>query len=134
MNIGQVSNMTGLQAKTIRYYEEIGLVRPLRRENGYRSFSENDAHKLIFLARARALGFAIEDCRDLLELWENKNRASGDVRRIAVDHLAHIDAKIANLKEMRQTLSRLVDSCRGDNRPDCPILKDLGPDAAVISQ
>ena len=125
MNIGKVAERSGLPPKTIRYYEDIGLVTPLRSGNGYRSFRESDMHKLAFLGRARALGFTIEDCRTLLALWEDKNRASGDVRRVAVEHLARIEEKITQLEAMRETLSDLVHACHGDARPDCPILSDL---------
>ncbi|PRY78159.1 Cu(I)-responsive transcriptional regulator [Yoonia maritima] len=125
MNISEVETRTGLPAKTIRYYEEIGLVTPARRPNGYRDFQDSDAHKLAFLGRARALGFSIEDCRNLLALWEDQARASGDVRRIAKQHLVEIEDKIAGLIAMRDTLSELVKDCAGDNRPDCPILKGL---------
>lgn len=125
MNIGDVARRADLPAKTIRYYEEIGLIKPLRDTNGYRSFRESDLHKLVFLGRARRLGFSIEDCRTLLALWEDKDRASADVRRIARGHLDEIDSKIADLTRMRDTLSTLVESCAGDARPDCPILKTL---------
>lgn len=125
MNIGEVAERAGLPAKTIRYYEDIGLIKPMRDSNGYRAFREADLHKLSFLARARALGFTIEDCRALLALYEDKGRASADVKRIANEHLARIEDKIAALVSMRQTLSTLVASCAGDNRPDCPILRDL---------
>jgi MerR family copper efflux transcriptional regulator len=128
MNIGEVAERTGLPAKTIRYYEEIGLIRPLRGANGYRRFRESDVHKLVFLGRARGLGFSIEECRDLLALWEDQGRASADVRAIAKGHLARIEAKIAELSAMRDTLSDLVRACAGDQRPDCPILKGLGGD------
>ena len=128
MNIGEVASQTGLPAKTIRYYEDIGLVTPQREANGYRVFRESDAHKLAFLARARALGFSIDDCRNLLALWEDRSRASADVRAIAKQHLAEIEEKIAGLAAMRDTLAELVRECSGDNRPDCPILKGLeGP-------
>lgn len=128
MNIGDTAVRTGLPAKTIRYYEDIGLVVPKRSTNGYRVFSDADAHKLTFLARARQLGFSIEDCRNLLALWEDQARASADVRAIAKDHLQEIDDKIAGLIAMRDTLADLVDRCAGDARPDCPILKGLeGP-------
>jgi len=126
MNIGDVADHVGLPAKTIRYYEDIGLVRPLRDNNGYRAFQNKDLHKLTFLARARGLGFTIENCRALLALYEDQERASADVKGIANQHLAQIDAKIADLKAMRATLSHLVTECAGDNRPDCPILKGLG--------
>ncbi len=126
MNIGEVSAQTGLPVKTIRYYEDIDLIKPLRDNNGYRRFRDQDIHKLTFLGRARALGFTIEDCRTLLALYEDETRASSDVKRVARDHLAQIDAKIADLRGMRDTLSHLIDACAGDDRPDCPILKDLG--------
>ena len=125
MNIGEVSTRANLPAKTIRYYEEIGLVKPLRDTNGYRAFRESDVHKLVFLGRARALGFTIEDCRALTALWEDKARASADVRNIASDPLIQIEAKIADLQAMHETLSHLVSSCAGDDRPDCPILQSL---------
>lgn len=125
MNIGEVARRSGLPAKTIRYYEDIGLITPMRCENGYRAFRESDVHKLGFLGRARALGFSIEDCRTLLALWEDRNRASADVRRVAVDNLERIEEKIAALEGMRDTLKDLVKSCHGDDRPDCPILHDL---------
>lgn len=125
MNIGQAAAQTGLPAKTIRYYEEIALITPHRAHNGYRSFCDTDLHKLTFLARARALGFSIEDCRMLLALYEDEGRASADVKQVAQDHLSQIDAKIADLKAMRDTLAHLVNACAGDHRPDCPILNGL---------
>lgn len=125
MNIGDVAARSGLPAKTIRYYEDIGLIKPLRDANGYRAFRERELHKLTFLSRARTLGFTIEDCRALMALYEDETRASADVKRIANEHLTQIEAKIADLNAMRDTLSHLVDACAGDHRPDCPILKDL---------
>ncbi|WP_339949473.1 Cu(I)-responsive transcriptional regulator [uncultured Albimonas sp.] len=125
MNISEVSTLSGLPAKTIRYYEEIGLVRPARGDNGYRDFSQADAHKLAFLARSRSLGFSIEECRTLLALYEDRDRASADVKRVAQTHLDEIDRKIAELQAMRATLTTLVHRCHGDDRPDCPILSDL---------
>jgi len=125
LNIGEVSERAGLPAKTIRYYEDIGLVRPLRSKNGYRAFRDSDIHKLAFLGRARTLGFSIEDCRTLLDLYEDETRESAQVKAVAQEHLAAIDEKIAQLRSMRDTLSQLVDACRGDHRPDCPILSDL---------
>jgi len=125
MNIGDIAKRTGLPAKTIRYYEEIGLVTPHREANGYRVFDDKDMHRLTFLARARALGFPIEECRTLLALYKDDTRASADVKRIAQDHLAQIEDKILQLQSMRDTLTHLVRECAGDNRPDCPILKDL---------
>ncbi len=125
MNIGDVSARSGLPAKTIRYYEDIGLIKPHRSANGYRSFRDSDLHKLAFLGRARALGFSIEDCRTLMALYEDESRASADVKRLAKEHLSRIEAKIADLQSMRDTLTELVECCAGDSRPDCPILKDL---------
>ncbi len=125
MNIKDVAERAGLPAKTIRYYEEIGLIRPLRSANGYRAFRDSDLHKLAFLARARGLGFTIEDCRKLLALYEDRGRASADVKALAEAHLTQIAAKIAELRAMEETLSHLVHACAGDDRPDCPILKGL---------
>ena len=125
MNIGEVSKKAGLPPKTIRYYEDIGLITPLRDPNGYRSFRDSDMHKLAFLGRSRALGFTIEDCRTLLALWDDQDRASSDVRAIAKEHLAQIESKIADLAAIRDTLSHLVRECAGDGRPDCPILNKL---------
>ncbi|WP_377190839.1 Cu(I)-responsive transcriptional regulator [Ruegeria meonggei] len=126
MNIGDVATRTGLPAKTIRYYEDIGLIKPLRDDNGYRRFRDQDLHKLNFLGRARALGFTIEDCRTLMALYEDETRASADVKKVARAHMGQIEAKIADLNAMRDTLSHLIDACAGDDRPDCPILQDLG--------
>lgn len=125
MNIGEVAERSGLPAKTIRYYEDIGLVQPMRSRNGYRDFREADLHKLAFLGRARALGFSIEDCRTLVGLYEDESRESAQVKAVAEEHLAAIDEKIKQLQTMHETLSHLVESCRGDHRPDCPILRDL---------
>lgn len=126
MNIGDVAERSGLPAKTIRYYEDIGFIRPARSANGYRQFSDKDLHKLAFVGRARSLGFTIEDCRTLLALYEDRGRASSDVKQVAKQNLADIDAKIAGLQDMRATLAHLVDCCSGDDRPDCPILDSLG--------
>lgn len=125
MNIGDVAEASGLPAKTIRYYEDIALVRPARSANGYREFSETDAHKLKFLSRARSLGFTIEECRTLLSLWSDRARSSADVKRVAEQHLERIASKIAELQAMHATLQHLVGRCHGDARPDCPILDDL---------
>mgnify|MGYP003645687414 CR=1 FL=1 len=125
MNIGDAAIRSGLPAKTIRYYESVGLIVPDRGENDYREFAEPDVHKLTFLARARSLGFTIKDCRTLLSLYEDRRRASADVKRIAEEHLSAIDHKIKELEGMRSTLSNLIDHCKGNHRPDCPILDDL---------
>jgi Cu(I)-responsive transcriptional regulator len=128
MNIGDVARRSGLPAKTIRYYEDIGLVQPLRGENGYRRFRDSDLHKLAFLGRARSLGFTLDDCRSLLALYEDRGRASAEVKAIARDHLTGIERKLEELQQMHRTLSHLVDRCAGDHRPDCPILADLAAD------
>lgn len=125
MNIGEIAARSGLPAKTIRYYEDIGLVKPLRDSNGYRAFRQQELHKLAFLARARALGFTIEDCRTLLALYEDESRASADVKQVANEHLAKIESKLTDLNAMRDTLSHLISCCAGDDRPDCPILQGL---------
>lgn len=125
MNIAHAAKASGLPPKTIRYYEDIGLVHAGRRPNGYRFYREADVHRLRFLQRARSLGFTIEECRTLMSLYDDKARASADVKRIAQEHLAHIEQKIAELEGLRRTLGRLVDDCHGDERPECPILDDL---------
>ncbi|MGR3513452.1 MAG: Cu(I)-responsive transcriptional regulator [Paracoccaceae bacterium] len=125
MNIGDVATASGLPAKTIRYYEDIDLIRPARGPNGYRDFSDSDVHKLTFLRRARSLGFSIEECRTLLSLYEDRDRASSDVKALAADHLARIAEKIAELQALQATLETLVTRCHGDDRPDCPILDGL---------
>ena len=125
MNIGTAAEASGLPAKTIRYYEEIGLVAPARRDNGYRDYDEADVHRLRFLHRARGLGFSIDDCRHLLSLYDDKHRASADVKALARQRIGDIDAKIAELQSLRGTLSALVHACHGDERPDCPILDEL---------
>ena len=125
MNIGQAATRSGLPAKTIRYYEDIGLISADRAPNGYRDYSQSDVHRLTFLHRARALGFPIEDCRQLMSLYSDRNRASHDVREIASAHVMAIDAKLRELEAMRTTLKKLIHACHGDDRPDCPILEDL---------
>jgi MerR family transcriptional regulator, copper efflux regulator len=125
MNISEVAQRAGLPPKTIRYYEDIGLIRPLRSQNGYRAFRDSDLHKLAFLGRARSLGFSIEECRTLMALYEDRARASADVKALAERHLEQIAAKIAELRAMEATLSTLVSACAGDDRPDCPILTGL---------
>lgn len=131
MKIREAADKSGLPEKTIRYYEDIGLITPERAANGYREFSETDVHMLRFLHRARSLGFTVEDCRQLLDLYRNKRRASRDVKALARAHLAAIETKIKELDVMRQTLLGLIDNCQGNERPDCPILEDLAGDERV---
>jgi MerR family transcriptional regulator, copper efflux regulator len=125
MNIKEAEAATGLPAKTIRYYEEIGLVSPLRAANGYRAFRPRDIETLRFLANARSLGFSTRDCRALLDLRQDDKRASADVKRIAQGHLDEIDHKIARLETLRAQLAYMVQSCAGDARPDCAILDGI---------
>lgn len=126
MNIKDAAQHSGLPVKTIRYYDEIGLINPLRDHNGYRDFQSTELHKLTFVAQARSLGFTIEDCRTLLALYEDDARESADVKRIAKQHLKEIQAKISKLNTMSDTLSHLINECAGDHRPDCPILDNFG--------
>lgn len=125
MNVRDAAERSGLPAKTVRYYDDIGLVVPDRRDNGYRDYDSRAVQKLAFLKRARQLGFPIEDCRQLLSLYEDKARASADVKALAEQHLAEIDKRLGELEHLRDTLKHLVHACRGDDRPDCPILADL---------
>ena len=128
MNIGTAATRTNLPAKTIRYYEEIGLVIPGRKDNGYRDYSADDVHRLAFIHRARSLGFDIETCRKLLELYSDRTRASADVKQLASAHLADIEQKMNELESMANTLRHLIKNCHGDGRPDCPIIDQLaGP-------
>ena len=125
MNIGTAARLTGLPAKTIRYYEDIGLIVPARSTNGYRTYDEPHIHRLAFLQRARSLGFSIDECRLLLSLYDDGNRLSSDVKRIALEKISEIDRKIEELSGMRAALAHLAENCHGDDRPDCPILDDL---------
>lgn len=125
MNVSQAADRSGLPAKTIRYYEEVGLISPDRAANGYRDYTRDDVHRLAFLKRARGLGFSIDDCRQLMALYRDRSRASHDVRQIAVAHVAAIEEKIRELESMRRTLDTLIHVCHGDDRPDCPILDDM---------
>ncbi|MYM98056.1 Cu(I)-responsive transcriptional regulator [Duganella vulcania] len=126
MNIGQAAAASGVSAKMIRYYESIALIPPGRRSDaGYRIYGENDLHALRFVKRGRSLGFSLDQIRDLLSLWQNKERASADVKNIAMGHVAELNQRIAELTEMRDTLQTLASCCHGDHRPDCPILQSL---------
>ena len=126
MNIGEAARRSGLPPKTIRFYGDIGLVRPnARRANGYRDFDDRDLHELRFVARARSLGFSVEQCRALLDLYRDRTRASAEVKAIAEARVADIDRKIEELVAMRATLQHLVERCHGDDRPECPIIDDF---------
>ncbi len=126
LTIGQAAAQSGLPAKTIRFYEEIGLVSPVRRlDNGYRAYGDDDLHMLRFVERARRLGFTVEDCRQLLALYRDRRRSSAEVKALTQQRIGQIDAKIKELVAMRRTLAELATRCHGDDRPDCPILDDL---------
>lgn len=125
MNIGEAAGNANLRPKTIRYYEDIGLVVPKRAENGYRTYEETDVHLLKFLGRARGLGFSIAECRNLLALYTDTRRASRDVKDLTLAKIAEIDRKLEELQSLRATLSHLAENCHGDARPDCPILDGI---------
>ena len=125
MNIGTAARQSGLPAKTIRYYEDIGLLKADRAENGYRDYSPEDVHRLRFVQRARGLGFSVEECRQLLSLYGDSERESAEVKKIAQTKLTEIDRKIEELMGLRKVLSHLVEHCHGDERPECPILDGL---------
>ncbi|HZT20577.1 MAG TPA: Cu(I)-responsive transcriptional regulator, partial [Dongiaceae bacterium] len=126
INIGRLARRTSVPAKTIRYYESIGLIPRARRSGGnYRTYGERDVTMLRFIHRARRLGFSVADVEKLLALWRDQRRPSAKVRELALAHIAEIDGKLAELQSIRRTLAHLAQSCRGDERPDCPILDDL---------
>lgn len=127
MDIGTVAKESGLSPKTIRFYESIGLIPSAdRRPNGYRTYSNIDLHALCFINGARSLGFSVDEVRDLLDLWRDKTRTSAVVKTMASRQLRALDVKITELRSMHRTLGHLIERCQGDDRPDCPILDDLG--------
>ncbi len=126
MNIGTIAKNSGVTAKTIRYYESIGLIEPaVRAENGYRHYSQTDVEILRFIQRSRRLGFSVKDVGSLLALWRDKNRASADVKNLALKHISEVEDRIRELQSIRDTLIHLTDCCQGDERPDCPIIENL---------
>ncbi|MFC5305046.1 Cu(I)-responsive transcriptional regulator [Azospirillum picis] len=126
MTIGEAARASGVNAKLIRYYESIGLIPEAgRTASGYRVYSPTDVNVLRFVKRARTLGFGIERIQKLVGLWQDRSRCSSEVKRIATQHIDELDAKIAELQAMRDTLHELAEACHGDERPECPILKDL---------
>lgn len=126
MNIGQAADASGMPAKTIRYYESVGLIPPAERTaSGYRIYSGADVHTLRFIQRARELGFSVETVEHLLSLWQDGNRPSSEVKSLAHRHAAALERKITELQAMRKTLLHLAEHCHGDERPECPILDDL---------
>lgn len=127
MNISAASKTAGLPARTVRYYADIGLVpAPARSDAGYRSYDDASARKLVFVRRAREFGFTISECRELLGLYEDRQRSSADVKRIAAGRLQEIAEKQRELQSLHDELAHLVDACKGDDRPDCPIIDSLG--------
>jgi Cu(I)-responsive transcriptional regulator len=125
-NIGQASKASGISSKMIRHYEEVGLLGTAKRSHsGYRIFNENDLHVLIFVRHARDLGFSIKKIQELLGLWLNKERASEQVKKIAMDHIVELDDKIRALQSMKEELFALAKKCHGNARPDCPIIEKL---------
>ena len=133
MNIGDASKIAGLPVKTVRYYTDIGLIVAQRSENGYRSYGDQEISKLCFVQRTRSLGFSIDQCRTLLSLYEDKGRASAEVKVIAENHLEEIETKIVELKNLHEILAHLIHQCAGDDRPDCPIIEGLS-DATSIKE
>ena len=126
MNIGKAASLSGLTVKTVRYYSDIGIIKPYIDGNtGYRDFSEQDLAKLQFVAKARKFDFSLDDCRELLALYENKERTSKEVKALTLEKIVEIDNKLTELNMLRDTLSTLAAACQGDDRPDCPILDAL---------
>ena len=130
MKISDVARQTGLDTGTIRYYERIGLVSaPSRLENGYRSYSEKNIRELWFLRHARQFGFSIDDCRELLALWNNPQRRSAEVHHLVAEKVSDIDRHIRELQEMKKLLKDLLESCPGNDNPHCPIINKLATDS-----
>lgn len=135
MNIGQAAKSSGVSAKMIRYYEQIGLIpQAVRSDAGYRHYSASDLHSLRFIRRARDLGFSVEQISALLVLWQDRGRASSDVKAMALSHAAELRTKIAELQAMLHTIEHLADHCHGTDRPDCPILADLAAPPSEAEQ
>lgn len=126
MNIGQAAKASGISAKMIRYYEDTGLIGPVARtESGYRMYGPRDIHTLGFIKRSRDMGFSVERIAELLQLWQDRSRHSADVKRMALEHVQVLQQRITELQEMVRTVQALADCCAGDERPDCPILRDI---------
>ena len=133
-NIGEAASRSGVSAKMVRHYESLGLLPTVARtDSGYRRYSDKEVHTLRFIRRARDLGFSMAEIAELLKLWQNRRRASADVKRIAQRHIADLGRRMTAMAEMRDALKRLADCCQGDNRPDCPILEELSGRKAVVS-
>ena len=125
-NIGEAVARSGVSAKMVRHYESLGLLpKVARTEAGYRRYGDTEVHSLRFIRRSRDLGFSMAEIAELLKLWQNRRRASGDVKKIALRHVADLERRMAAMAEMRDSLKHLADCCSGDGRPECPILEDL---------
>ena len=126
MNIGQAAKASGVSAKMIRHYEEVGLIpAPNRTDSGYRQYTDSEVHTLQFIRRSRDLGFSIPQIGELVGLWQNRKRPSRQVKAMALAHIAELEQKAQEILAMKSTLEHLVHCCRGDDRPDCPILENL---------
>ncbi|MGH8055069.1 MAG: Cu(I)-responsive transcriptional regulator [Stenotrophomonas sp.] len=135
MNIGQAAKATGLSAKMIRYYEDTGLFGPVSRtEAGYRLYAPRDIHTLGFIKRSRDMGFSVERIGELLQLWQDRSRHSGDVKRMALEHVQALQQRIAELQDMVRTVQALAECCAGDDRPDCPILSDIETGVPLLAE
>jgi MerR family copper efflux transcriptional regulator len=133
-NIGDAAARSGVSAKMVRHYESLGLLPTVARtEAGYRRYSDKEVHTLRFIRRARDLGFSMAEIAELLKLWQNRRRASADVKRIAQRHVADLERRLAAMAAMRDSLKHLADCCQGDHRPDCPILEGLSGHEAIAS-
>lgn len=125
-NVGEAATRSGLSAKMVRHYESIGLLPAVARtDSGYRQYSDKDVHTLRFIRRERDLGFSMSEIAELLKLWQDSHRASAQVKKIALAHVAQLDRRMQEMAEMKRTLERLATCCHGDDRPDCPILEGL---------
>ena len=134
MTIGDAARRSGVSAKTIRYYESIGLIRPASRHgNNYRTYCDQDVEFLRFIQRARSLGFSLKEIDELIALYRDRRRTSRDVKRLALGHVEDLNRKIAELAAIRNVLLELAQKCRGDDRPECPILDELGSGASSVS-
>lgn len=126
-NIGEAARRSDVSAKMARHYESLGLLPTINRtDSGYRQYTDKEVHTLRFIKRSRSLGFSMLEIAELLKLWQNQRRSSADVRKIAVRHVQDLNQRIVEMQTMKRTLEHLVDCCKGNLRPDCPILDELG--------
>ena len=133
MNIGLVAKLSNLTVKTVRYYADINIVKPGRNpKTGYRSYSSDDVAKLQFIRKARQFNFSIDECRELLSLYQDKNRSSKEVKRLTTEKILEIDTKLEELNSLKNQLKHLVSTCQGNDRPDCPILDALSSDRLSV--